>query len=157
MPKLKHKDKVERQKSFNYTAKHDELAKKIEQVKNGELEVNSPTELMKEAGYKAPSDAVSQPGVQEILRREWPAIERIKQTRDIANDAQIGGQFQASLKAIDIANKIAGDYAASKTDVNVSGTVTHEHFQGGQDYLEFKKQLLLTKDVIEGEIVDIEE
>lgn len=155
MPKLKNKTAVERQKSYNYTEKHDRLAKNVEMVKSGELEVSSATELMEKSGYNAPSDAKKQKGVIAIVNEVWSTQERAQDVKRITKAAEMGEQYTAALKGIDIANKMTGDYASIENKLTVEGHIQHDHelTTGTIDYLKFKQQQLENKEYIEGEIV----
>jgi len=155
MPKLVHKDKVERRKSFNYTQHHDKLSKLIQNMKDEDITIGSPKELLKEADYSQIGNAMAQKGVKEIVREAWPVEDRAKKLKSVANQAELAEQYGNVIKAIEVANKMDGSIAALEIKTEVSGTIIHDIHHDDGDYANYLKSKINTREIVDGEVVDL--
>jgi hypothetical protein len=149
-----------RQKGYNYTARHDALQKNVQLVQEGKLNVDSPKSLLMASGYTESSAEATlsrkdrNGAIRELLGEIWPMEDVVTDMKRIQKGAESSEKYGDALKAIDMRLKMGGEYAAVKQELEVSGTIEHEHnYEGGTDYLEFRKERIAQKEIIDGEVV----
>lgn len=159
-----------RQKNTNYSIKREELKKRLTEIRDSQPaegavipDEDKVIDAFLAAGYTVSSaKQMMKPGVagdigiKEIVNSIWPVEERTKEVKDISKEARSEKNYGSALKGIELLNKMAGDFEPTETNVNVKGSVKHDHELtfGSNDYLEYKKQKLESKKVIDGEVVD---
>lgn len=147
-------------KNYNYTERHDALARNVANVKAGKAIFRTPQDLMMASGYTEKSaietlkNKQRAEGVAAVLEEIWPANEVADLLKQTTLKAKEMDKLDMVFKGIDMRMKATGDFAAQK--VEHSGTVEHDHVVtlGKADYLEFKKKQLKDREYIDGEIVN---
>ena len=110
MPRLVHKTKVERQKNWNYTERHDKLQKNL---RSGKIYATK-KEVMIDAGYSQTDSVDNMSGAQKLLH-EWKlpeiAVGNFKRAATIEEDADRDTRENVALKvrASELILKMSGD------------------------------------------------
>lgn len=96
MPKLIHKDKITRLKTYNYTTRHDNLAKNIGLNKV----YKTKKELMEDAGYKDTNATSNVVSISKMLREEGEDLKSVAKIKAIRDKSEDEKNILASAKMI---------------------------------------------------------
>ena len=145
-------------KTTYYTDRHEALSKNVALVKAGKAFYKTPRDLLVASGYTPRSAAVtlSNPkrnkAIVSIIEDIWSLNDVSNDLKEITGEARRDGSFSAALKGIDMRLKMSGEYAPVKTEVEHKGTIEHEVTLGQTDYLEFKRDKIDAREVLEGQL-----
>lgn len=84
MPKLVHKTKIERQKTYNYTERHDRLQKNV-----GSKLYKSKSELMRDSGYKDVNGTNNVASISNLIRETGEHVKSLDKLLKIRDNSKI--------------------------------------------------------------------
>lgn len=132
MPKLVHKDKVTRLKTYNYTEKHDKLQKNLS---SGKV-YPSKSQALLDAGYSQVDSPDNSKGVQELVK-DWKlpqiAVANFKRAATIEEDTDKDTRENIKLKldAGTLILKLSGDLKdRSVSEMTLKGNLSRLDDEG---------------------------
>jgi hypothetical protein len=110
-----------RLKTYNHTARRDNLTRNVGKVVEGEVVYKSKGEMLEASGYKKSNREGIAQTVQQVVEEVYPQKERTVRIMEIGRDREDDAfQKRLELETLKELNKMQGSYAAERVEVETT-------------------------------------